>query len=239
MQKPPLRSHLWTLLLKTLALGGGAFTIGRVLYLSAIGKDIPSTALPVFIYVASVVSAIRLWLEERKARIALEQPEFKPGPNIQIQSATVIPAGYDSKKYVPCGSGFAAVCTLHSVEGFPGLTDVRVCIRFRKKPTGELWVEIMRGVWLNESTQSLDFVPGTSRDVVVAEWNYNQRVRAPKWSSEGFEKEDLMESAEVTYDVEVMLYTGDVSHSRHYFDLTVKPDVNTGFDRVAWSIRRN
>lgn len=227
-------------MLITLSVGSGTWAIARVLSLSLQGKDVPSTALPTWYFLSSIVASWLLWYRERKARLALEKPEYKPGPNVHVVSAAVIRSQFDGKKYVPYGSCFAAVCTLHNLPDSQELRDVQIRLEFRKRPTAESWVDINCGVWLNEERQGLPFKPGTSRDIVVAEWGFNQRVRAPKSSSGGLEKEDVTDTnASVSYDVQVTLYSGNQSFSQHFFVLTVKPETNTGLDRVEWSVKRD
>ncbi len=116
------------------------------------------------------------------------------------------------------------------------LKDVRIRLEFRNKyKAGELLVEINRGLWLNEETQSVDCKPGTSRDVVVAAWGLGQQVCVPKWVADDVEKRELEES---DYYAVCAVYAGNQSFSQHYFLLTVLP-VGDGFEPVEWSVKRD
>ena len=227
---------MWKVLLGTLSFGSGAWAVARVLSLSLQGRDVPATALPTLYFVCSVVASWALWYRERRARLALEKPEYRPGPNVHVVSATVIRSEFDGKRYVPYGSSFGAICTLYNLPSAMKLQDVRVRIEFRKKLTAELCIEINRGFWLNEERQEVNFKAGTSRDVVIAEWSFGQRVRIPKWLGDDIEREDITVSLE--YDVQVTLYSGSESFSQHLFLLNVGPDLSTGFGRVGWSVKR-
>jgi hypothetical protein len=239
----PMRKKPWWSLsflgkwfLGTLSFGGGTWFIARVLSFFLRGKDVPSTALPTWYFLCCIVASWALWYREHRARLALENPEYKPGPNVHVVSAAVIKSEFDGKKYLPFGSSFGAICTLYNLQSAMNLRDVRVQIEFRKKGTAELCIEIKRGVWLNEEAQNVNFKPGTIRDVVIAEWSYGQRVRIPRWRSDDVEKEEIPVSVE--YDVYVALYSGNQSFSQHLFLLSLQPGLDTGFGRVEWSVKR-
>ena len=167
----------WGLL--TLTLASGAPSVIFLLIFSLQGKEPPKAWIWHSLIVCSLLSAWAFAYRERKLR---QQMEHTPAqPDIVPMSASVIRNAETDGQFIPRGNGFAAVCCLYYHEGGRVQKDVRAQLIFRSLQTNTEVLRVKTACWLHERTPGVTFKPGTTRHVVVAEWDSRMPVSVPKF----------------------------------------------------------
>jgi hypothetical protein len=199
------------------------------------GKEPPKVWIWHSLLVCSVLAALTLALRERKAR---HQMEFRPSqPDIVPMSAAIIRNGLLDGQFIPKGLGHAAVCCLYHHEGGRPLKDVRAQLVFRASQTGEELVRVKSACWLHEREPGVMFKSGTTRHVVVAEWESRKPVSVPRFLGGEIETMPLPVTDRV--DLAVSLYTKDGVVIGSFFYRILPGETSGGFNRISLEVSRD
>jgi len=230
----PLLSFLkeWGLLTLSLASGGLSIVFLLIFWLQ--GKEPPKIWIWHSLLVCSVLAALTLALRERKAR---QQMEHRPSqPDIVPMSASIIRNAMTDGEYIPKGNGHAAVCCLYYHEGGQKLKDVRAELIFRASQTSQELLRVKTACWLHERTPGVTFTPGTTRHVVVAEWESRKPVSVPRFLGGEVETVPLLMEGKV--EVVLSLYTKETAIGAFYYRIS-PGEQGDGFNRLTLDVNRN
>lgn len=225
----------WGLL--TLSLASGGLSVLFALFFLVQGKELPKNGVIQILFVCALLAAWAGTFRERKARQLLEHRPSQP--DIVAMSASLIRNGLVDGQFIPKGLGHAAVCCLYYHEGGRTLKDVRAQLVFRASQTGEELVRVKTACWLHERQPGVIFMPGTTRHVVVAEWESRKPVSIPRFLDGEVETTPLPLIDKV--DLALSLYTKDgVVIGSFFYRIRILPGETTGgFNRLSLEVNRD